>query len=148
MLILKSHCCSATAFLSHFPKGHHVSGGGPTTLIATTHFPLIALLPFSWFYLCREATSALFIPEMHHANGGHKSNKSCSRSLYWGERSMGFNERTGSQCAHCNLLAKQWIVLSRLTKPLFFAPLTFFFFFEWRIQWRGLSIVINRPWNG
>lgn len=50
---------------------------------------------------------------------------------------MGFNERTGSWCSHCNLLVKQWIVLSRLTKALFFPPVTFFF--KWRIQWRGLS---------
>lgn len=133
MLNLKSHCCSATAFPSHFPKGHHVYGGGSTsqcpTLIATTRFPLIVLLPFSQFSLCKTATTALFIPEMHHANGEHKSNKSYSHSVYWGERSMGFNERTGSQCSHRNLLVKQWIVLSRLTKPLFFPPLLLLFFF-------------------
>lgn len=50
---------------------------------------------------------------------------------------MGFNERTGSWCSHCNLLVKQWIVLSRLTKALFF--LLLLFFFKWRIQWRVLS---------
>lgn len=50
---------------------------------------------------------------------------------------MGFNERTGSWCSHCNLLVKQWIVLSRLTKALFF--LLLLFFLKWRIQWRVLS---------
>ena len=128
--------CLAVAFPSPFPKGHRVFAQHPLPA-AATHFPLLVPLPLIQFSFCRRATAALFSPEMSCTNREHKSNKRQSCSVYEGERSMGFNERTGSWCSHCNLLVKQWILLSRLTKALFFPPLTVFF--KWRIQWRGLS---------
>lgn len=59
---------------------------------------------------------------------------------------MGFTERTGSWCSHCNLLVKQWIVLSRLTKALFFSP-SFALFLNEESNGEGYHVVISRPWN-
>lgn len=121
VLSLKFHFCLVRASQGPFHEGHQVYGGGPNTqhlsLTTTMCFPLIVLLPLSCFLFCRTATTALFIPEI---NGDCKPNKSYGPYVYQRKRSMVFNERTGSWYSHCNLLVKQWIVLWRLTKALFF----------------------------
>lgn len=136
VLSLKFHFCLVRASQGPFHEGHQVYGGGPNTqhlsLTTTMCFPLTVLLPLSCFLFCRTATTALFIPEI---NGDCKPNKSYGPYVYQRKRSMVFNERTGSWYSHCNLLVKQWIVLWRLTKALFFPSFAFSppLYFSWRI---------------